>query len=215
MPDLATTADLEARLGRSLTASEQAKAAALLADASALIRAYTRRDFTAVTHDKVRLRPVGNRLRLPNRPVNAVHSVTAIGWAGIPDLVLPLGTWGWDGLDIIELAPLSSDVWLSLPTVDIGDELADTYEVDYDHGDNVVPDAVVAVCCGVVLRVLLAPSPVEGMSAERVGKYSYQMTQEVGGGSAGASVRLRETDKELLRQAGYGPRTVGTVEVVL
>lgn len=215
MADLATTQDLEARLGRSLTASEAAKAAALLQDASALIRAYTRRTFTAVMHDKVRLRPVGARIRLPNRPVSAVHSVTAIGWAGVHDILLPAGAWGWDGIDTIELAPLSTEVWLSLPTLELGQDLPDTYEVDYDHGDNVVPDAVVAVCCGMVLGVLLAPSPVEGMIGERIGKYSYQMMQEVGGGSPGASVRLREADKELLRQAGYGPRTVGTVEVVL
>src|SRR5690554_703302 len=145
---------------------ESTRAAAYLADASALVRDYTKQTFTAVTGDVVRLRPVGNRLRLPKRPVNAVNSVTAIGWAGIQNIVLPVGLWGWDGLDQIELQPLSPDIWLSLPTLEIGDDLADTYDVNYDHGDNEVPDSVVRIVCGMVLRVLVAPSPVEGMSAE-------------------------------------------------
>lgn len=213
MTNLATQANLEARLGRSLTATETTRAAAYLTDASAAIRGYTRQTFTAVAGDTVTLHPIGTRLRLPQRPVTAVNSVTAIGWAGIANLVLPEGSWGWDGIDAIEIAPLSSGIWLNLPTTELVEDLADTYEVNYDHGEATVPDDVIAVCCGMVLRVLLSPSPNEGMSAERIGVYSYQFSQQVGGGAAGVTVRLSEQDKDALRQAGYGPRRSGTVQV--
>jgi hypothetical protein len=196
--DLATTADLEARLGRSLSGTEATRATAYLADASALIRNYSRQTFTAVAGDVVRLRPVGTEVRLPERPVTAVHSVTAIGWAGIPSLVLPLTFWGFDGIDIVTIAPFNSDLWLNLPIIEIAQELPDTYEINYDHGDDDVPDDVVAICCGVVNRILLAPSLVEGMSSERIGQYSYQMSQQVNGGSAGAAVKLTDTDKDAL-----------------
>ena len=213
MTDLATTTDLEARLGRSLTPTEATRAAAYLTDISALIRSYTKQDFTAVTSDVVRLRPVGTAIRLPQRPVTAVNSVMALGWAGIPNIVLPAGSWGWDGIDVIEIAPFTSDIWLNLPTLELGEELPDTYEINYDHGEANVPADVVAVACGAVLRVLVAPSLVEGMSAERIGQYSWQMSQQVDGGSAGVTVRLSEQDKDQLRQAGYGPRRASTVQV--
>lgn len=214
MPDLATDADLEARLGRSLTATEQTRATAYLADISAKIRNYTGRSFEAVAGDTVRLRTVGTRLRLPHTPVTAVNSVTAIGWAGIPNLLLPVGFWGWDGLDGIEIAPLSSSAWINLPEVELGADLPDTYEVDYDHGDASVPDDVVSVACGAVLRVLLSPSMTEGLNTERTGQYSYGF-QQGGVGTPGATVRLAEQDKLELREAGYGPRTAGTVMVRL
>lgn len=214
MANLATENDLEARLGRELTGTEQTRAAAYLADISAAIRGYTRQDFTAVSSDTARLRPVGTRLVLPQRPVTAVNSVTAIGWAGIPDLPLPAGFWGFDGIDAIELAPFNSDVWLSLPTVELGEDLPDTYEVDYDHGEATVPDDVIGIACGAVLRVLLSPSLQEGLNTERIGQYSYGF-QQGGGGTPGATVRLTEQDKLALREAGYGPRQAGTVQVRL
>jgi len=210
--DLATTDDLEDRLGRTLSTAEAARAPALLVDASAAIRNYTRQMFTAFTGDTVRLRPVGTVLRLPQRPVTAVNSVTAIGWAGIPNLLLPVGFWGWDGIDQVEIAPFNSDVWLNLPTVELAGDLPDTYEVNYDHGDATVPDDVIAVCCGAVLRVLLSPSLVEGMSSERIGAYSYQMSQQVNGGTAGVTVRLSEMDKDMLSRYR---RKVTTVQVGL
>ena len=198
MADLAVEDDLEARLGRSLTATESTRAAAYLADASALIRGYTRQQFEAVADDEVELRPVGMRIRLPQRPVTDVSSVVAIGWGGVTDLTLPSGTWGWDGIDIIEISPFTSRVWLSLPEIDLHGGYPDTYRVTYDHGDDTIPDDVIAVACGMVLRTLLSPSLVEGMTSERIGEYSYQLGQFAGGAAAGAAVRLSEADKDAL-----------------
>ncbi len=199
MADLAVQDDLEDRLGRSLTSTEATRAAAYLTDASALIRKYTRQSFDEVSGDTVILRTVGTRLRLPQRPVTAVNSVTAIGWAGIPNLVLPVGFWGWDGLDVVEIAPFTDNVWLNLPDLELGTDLPDTYEVDYDHGPAAFPDDVIAVCCGMVLRTLLSPSLVEGMTSEHIGQYSYQLGQFAGGAASGASVRLTEADKDALK----------------
>lgn len=212
MTALAADTDLEARLGRPLTSAEDAKVAALLADASALIRGYTGQTFTAVADDVVELRPVGTRIRLPERPVTAVASVVAIGWGGTADLTLPAGCWGWDGIDIVEIGPFDSDIWLNLPSTDLAGSYPDTYRITYSHGDNDVPDDVVAVCCSMVLRVLTSPSQVEGMSSERIGGYSYQMSQQVNGGAAGVSVRLSEQDKDILSR--YRRRAT-TVQVVL
>ena len=200
MTDLATENDLEARLGRSLTGTESTRAAAYLADASALIRGYTRQQFEEVTADEVELRPVGMRIRLPQRPVTAVSAVVAIGWGGVSDIALPAGVWAWDGIDIVEISPFQSNVWLSLPEIDLYGSYPDTYRVTYDHGDDTIPDDVIAVACGMVLRTLLSPSLVEGMTSERIGEYSYQLGQFAGGAAAGATVRLTETDKDALSQ---------------
>ncbi len=215
MTDLATAADLEKRLGRSLTTTEATRAAAYLTDASAMIRSYTNQTFTAVTGDVITLRAVGTKLRLPQRPVTAVTSVVAVGWGTVPDLTLPVGFWGWDGIDIVEVEPFNAEYWLSLPSIDLWyGEVPETYRVTYNHGDATIPDDVVAVCAGMVLRVLLSPSPVEGLNTERIGQYSYGF-QQGGGGSAGVTVRMSEQDKDALHVAGYGPRKSGTVQVKL
>lgn len=209
MAALATDADLEARIGRPLTAAESARSAALLADASALIRRYAGQQFDAVAADEIVLRPVGSYLRLPQRPVTDVTSVVAVGYAPVPDLTLPAGSWAWDGIDTIELSPLDGDVWLSLPA-SWADGYAgpDTYRVAYDHGDADVPADVVAVCCRMVLAVLLAPTMAEGLGRETIGQYSYGYQQ--GMAAPGATVRLTEVDRRDL--AAYR-RTSGTIAV--
>jgi hypothetical protein len=77
LPNLATTDDVAAILGRSLTAAETTNATRLLAMASGLVRRYTRQTLSLVTNDSVVL--PGNWehvLTLPQRPVQSVTSVT-------------------------------------------------------------------------------------------------------------------------------------------
>lgn len=210
MTDLATTTDLEARLGRSLTSTEQTRAAAYLADASAKIRRYTRQDFTTGSSTVI-LRPVGTKIRLPQIPVTSITSVKALLINSLR-IVLPEGLWVFDGIDQIDVSS-SYDFIINLPDLEwAGTYAPDTYEVVYDHGDNTVPDDVIAVCCGMVLRVLITASPVEGMSTEHIGQYSYQINQQIGGGSPGLSVRLTEGDK--LDLADYRRKTM-TVQIGL
>ncbi|MFE6379226.1 hypothetical protein [Streptomyces roseolus] len=204
MPDLADVADLEARLGRPLTPDEQARAAALLADASALVRDFTRQDFTRVVGDTLVLRPVGVLLRLPQRPVTAVTSVAAVGPAGAT--IGALSGWVWDGRDKIDLSCVSpAGSW----PLNWTGSLPDTYQVVYDHGTDPVPPGVVAAVCAIVLRTLLSPSMVAGMVAERIGAYNYQVQQSAG--AAGASVAMTPADEKAL--ARYGPRRFGTIGV--
>lgn len=198
---LATIADLEARLGRTITdETELAQAEAFLADASALVSAYTRQTFTLVEDDEVVLRPVGTYLRLPQRPVRAVSSVVAVGTEGLADF--SLAGWGWDGADIIDVAGIDFDVFVSLPGWWDDGGASGTYRVTYDHGYDTVPAAVIAVVCAMVLRVITSPSPVEGLSYERIGQYGYGFGASAGG-TAGLAVRLTDADREALAEAGF------------
>ncbi|WP_432159062.1 hypothetical protein, partial [Streptomyces sp. bgisy153] len=204
MADLATTTDLEDRLGRALTTEETARAPALLKDASAKVRDFTGQTFTAVTGDTIVLRPVGVMLRLPQRPVTAVTSVAAVGPDG--STVGALSGWTWDGRDKVSLA--SAQRAGSWP-VNWHDPLPDTYQVIYDHGKDPAPDGVVATVCAMVLRTLLAPSLTQGMIGERIGQYNYQLQQSTG--SPGATVVMTPDDEKALRR--YGPRRAGTIQV--
>jgi len=185
------------------------RATALIADASALVRAYTRQEFDHVADDEVVLRPVGTVLRLPQRPVTAVVKVEALGGGVVPDLTLPVGTWAWDGADKVDIWPPETSVWLTLPErwSDVGWPVG-AYRVTYSHGHASPPPEVVAVVCGMALRVLLSPSMVEGLVSERIGQYNYQMQQ--GTGTTGAVVRLTDADRAAL--ARYR-RTATTVQV--
>ncbi len=199
---LATSDDLADRLGRELTDAEARKAPSLLADASALVRAYTGQTFDLTLDDEVVLRPVGVTLRLPQRPVLAVTSVTGVGPPPLADV--PLSGWVWDGLDKVNVDGIGGVV-LNLPEWWGEGYGANTYRVVYDHGYLTTPDDVVAVVCSIVNRVLLAPSPVEGMTSETIGQYRYQL-----GSSAGASARLTPADKDAL--SNYR-RRAGTIQM--
>src|SRR6056297_1315224 len=74
---LATIADVEARLGRSLTASETTKANAYLTDASAMFIQRAVQKFE-VNESTVRLFPQDGVIRLIQRPVIEVISVKDI-----------------------------------------------------------------------------------------------------------------------------------------
>lgn len=197
---LALPSDLEATLGRSLTSTEQTRAVPYLARASALIRRYTGQVFDPVSNDVVILRPVGSYLVLPQMPVTAVAEVRGVeedGTAG--DL---LSGWTWDGLDRIDITTIGfgwiADPWWPWPS---GPE---SFRVVYSHGGAPIPDDVVGVCCDMALRPLLSPTPVENITSERIGAYSYQLGQFAGGGSPGTAVRLTEADKDALRS--YRPQ---------
>lgn len=208
MAPLATVEDLEARLGRELTPEEAARANALLTDASALIRGWTRQDFTLTLGDVITLRPVGTVVRLPQRPVQAVTAVVAVGGSeAIPDVPLPVGSWTWDGIDKVDIWPPDTSWLLSLPE-SWADGGTDTYRVTYDHGYAEVPADVVAVVCAMVLRTLLAPSPVAGMVSERIGQYNYQLQQSTG--SVGATVMMTGADRDALARYHRTATTIQT-----
>lgn len=204
MADLIVQADLEDRLGRSLSAAEALRAPALIADASAAVLSWTRQTFDQTLGDVIVLRPVGSHVRLPQRPVLAVQQVAIIDCDGQPGD--PMGGWCWDGSDKIRITGSSikgiDDPWWPWNVA------PESLQVVYDHGYATTPADVVAVTAAMVLRVLASPSQVDGMVSERIGQYFYQMNQA--GGAAGLSVRLTQADRDAL--ARYR-RTASTIQL--
>lgn len=204
MAALASKADLAARLGRDITCEEDARLDALLADASALVRAYTGQDFAETADAEVTLRASGGMIRLPQRPVTAVSSVVAIGWQGVPDITLT--DWWWDGLDQIRIG--AGNYVINLPETwwDDEDGYPGTFRVTYSYGYAAPPADVVAVVCGMVLRTLTAPTAAGGVTSETIGPYSYRLESA----GTGTSVSLGDMERKTL--ARYR-RTAGTISV--
>lgn len=144
---LATIADVEARIGRSLTAGETAQATAWLADASAMFVQRAVQKFE-VSESTVRLFPRDGIVRLVQRPVIEIVSVTDIDGATID--------YTYDGFQsIYELGTYS-------PVI-----------VNYEHGSDEIPDDVVAVVAGMVVRTLLIPADAAaGIQQQSVGPFS-------------------------------------------
>jgi hypothetical protein len=76
--DLATTADMEARLGITFTGPETTRAQALLDMAASLVRGHCKQHITKVTDDVLTVQGTfSDRLLLPERPVVSVSSIHA------------------------------------------------------------------------------------------------------------------------------------------
>lgn len=192
MTALATTDDLKARLGRDLTEAEQARAAALLDDASAMIRAYTGQSFDQVTDDVVVLRVQAGTVRLPQRPVTAVSHVVAIGGGlGLPDVTVI--DYVFDGIDQIRIG--EGTFIINLPAIWWDDDAyPGTFRITYDHGYETVPADVVSITCGMTLRTLTAPTLAGGVTSETIGSYSYRLD----GPDVGLTVSLSKDERTAL-----------------
>lgn len=201
MDPLASVTDLSDRLGRPLTATEEARAQALLADASAKVRSYTKQNFTRTDNETVVLRAQQGEIRLPQRPVLDVTAVVAIGAGGAPDL--PVVGWQWDGIDIIRT--ITDSPAINMPELwydeDV-DAYPGTYRVTYSHGDAQVPDVVVGIVARMALRTLTAPTTAGGITSETIGPYSYRTD----GSGSGTAVLMSDDDRQELKDAGFRPQ---------
>jgi hypothetical protein len=165
---LATIADVEARLGRSLTAGETSQATAWLGDASAMFVQRAVQKFE-VSESTVRLFPRDGIVRLVQRPVIEIVSVTDIDGVEID--------YTYDGhQSIYELGTYS-------PVI-----------VNYDHGSADIPDDVVAVVAGMVVRTLLVPDDAAaGIQQQSVGPFS----QSFAAWAVGRQVLMSPSDIEV------------------
>lgn len=154
LASLADLSDIEDRLGRDLDADESRRADVLLRDASAMVRAYCRRDFTE-SRDVVRLRPRGWKLILPQRPVTAVHELAAVQSFGTTILRTPLTLWSWVAGAEVYLG--DTTLVINGPELDY-DQDKIYVEVDYSYGYAEVPDDVRAVVANVAVKALIMPS---------------------------------------------------------
>lgn len=165
---LATIADVEARLGRSLTNAEEAQATAWLTDASAMFVQRAVQKFE-VGESTVRLFPRDGVVRLVQRPVIEIISVTDIDGAEID--------YTFDGhQSLYELGSYS-------PVI-----------VNYEHGSEIIPDDVVAVVSGMVVRTLLIPADAAaGIQQQSVGPFS----QSYAAWAVGRQVLMSPSDIEV------------------
>ena len=165
---LATIADVEARLGRSLTAGETSQATAWLSDASAMFVQRAVQKFE-VSESTVRLFPRDGIVRLVQRPVIEIVSVTDIDGVEID--------YTYDGhQSIYELGTYS-------PVI-----------VNYEHGSATIPDEVVAVVAGMVVRTLLVPDDAAaGIQQQSVGPFS----QSFAAWAVGRQVLMSPSDIEV------------------
>jgi len=146
---LATITDVEARLGRELTAAEESKATAWLTDASAIFVQRAVQKFE-VGESTVRLFPRDGIVRLVQRPVIEVTSVQDIDGNEVD--------FTWDGHQSL---------------YDLGDVRG--VKVTYEHGSATIPDDVVAVVAGMVARTLsISPDAAAGVQQQTVGPFSQQ-----------------------------------------
>jgi hypothetical protein len=165
---LATIEDVEARLGRVLTTAEESKALAWLNDASAMFVQRAVQKFE-VSESRVRLFPRDGVVRLVQRPVIEVIEVTDIDGAEIE--------FTFDGhQSIYELGSYS-------PVI-----------VEYEHGSEFIPDDVVAVVAGMVVRTLNIPQDAaSGIQQQTVGPFS----QSYASWAVGGQVLMSPSDIEV------------------
>lgn len=200
LPLLAQVTDVEARIGRAVVDTERVQVETMLRDASAVVRNYTRRDFTPVVDDVIVLRPTGNTVRLPQRPVNAVTAVSVVA----PELAptgaisdrIPLPIWYFDGIDELWIYGGPANVQIiNLPEAlyDLWRNRTPLVEVTYSHGELETPDDVVGVVAGMVVRTQTTPGR-GNVSSESAGDYSYSVSFQVQLGPLG----LSDTDRMIL-----------------
>jgi hypothetical protein len=167
---LASADDLSGRLGRGLTAAESDRAELLLADASAAVRSYTGQHISR-NETTSRLRVKGGTVRLPQRPVIDVSSVTDL-----------------DG-DPVGMTWLAGDRLVVLNTY--GYEWVD---VTYTYGYEEIPGEIVAVVCQIAGRAFGRPPDETGMQSETIGQYSYT----VGAAAAAGGLGLLSDERAVL-----------------
>ena len=191
MEPLATTDDLEAVLGRTLTDTEATRAAALLVQASAVVRRASSQDFTQA-ETVIRSHVRDAFVVLPQRPVNGVSSVQDIDGNDV--------WFQWDGLDRIIVDPSRAINEFELNTLAYPPP---TIDVTYDHGFaatdddppvSTIPADVVAVVCQIVLRTLGQDPTASGMQQESIAGYSYS----VGSAAAAGVIGLLPPEAEFL-----------------
>lgn len=184
LPSLASLQDLEERLGRSLSGTDAARAEALLRDASAAVRRFTRQEITR-RESTERVAVVRGHARLSQMPVVSITSVVDLNGVTVSAT--------WESEQIVEVWPIlvvngPSETSTSL-------RCAPPYaDVTYVHGFATVPEDVVAVVCQVAGRAFGRPADSAGATSEQIG--TYRVT--VGAAAAAGALGLLEDEKRIL-----------------
>lgn len=175
----ATADDLAARLGLTFTADEQTRATMLLDQASSLIQDETKQTISQVTDDVLTMRSsYSERIRLPQRPVVSISSVTLTPQGGTPT-VIDDSTYYLDGDELVRASfPVRYQQFFADWTRGWLGPLY-TISITYTHGweDADIPATVKAVCVEMVSRVWTNPGAVQQESIAGV-LTSYSLTAQ-------------------------------------
>lgn len=203
---LATQADLEAALQRTLDATQAAMA---IRRASARVRKYCRQHFTLVENETITL-PGGSRvLRLPQRPliVDVTHPLTVIELFGLTDVEYT----ALEGRDFTRVGTelTRGEAWwaptrlMGWPWMRPQGIWAQRVRVTYSHGYTEVPDDVVDVVLDLASMAMTNP---QGLRSESIDDYSRTFAAETIGGP-----QLSAEHKEALRPYRVGAFSVDPV----
>lgn len=168
MEPLAKPADIVARLGRPLAANEATRVDALLLDASASVRNYTRQQISE-SESTERLTVRNGKVLLPQRPATAVSAVLSPAGGDM--------AFAWQGADVLLVAGSLTDSWSwQFEPFANGFDRA-TADVTYTHGypDGSVPDDIVGVVCSIVMRAVGREPLDAGVTSESIQGYSYAL----------------------------------------
>jgi hypothetical protein len=204
LPPLVTVNDVTERLPSGMTIDD-GRVASLIRDASAAVRRFTKQDFTIGTTTQD-IRPIGYRIRLPQRPVLAVNSIQIKLPGSQAGVYTTLPAWYWDGSDEVWLIDGSSIVNLAEEVISALQWQTPVVRVNYQHGYTEVPDDVVGVVCSMVTRLLTAPG-LGGVISETVGEYSYRLSDA----AAQGPMTLTDSEQKILRE--YQPKGTKTIEL--
>lgn len=192
---LATQADLEAALQRSLDSTQAGMA---LRRASARVRKHCRQQFTLVENETITLPGTGRVLRLPQRPLvlDDAHPLTVVelfGITGVEYTALEGRDYTRIGTELTRgeqwWAPTRLMGWPWLRPQGIW---AQRVRVTYSHGYTEVPDDVVDVVLDLASMAMTNP---QGLRSESLDDYSRTFAAETIGGP-----QLTAEHKEALRE---------------
>lgn len=191
---LATQADLEAALQRTLDATQAAMA---LRRASARVRKYCRQQFTIVENETVTLPGSSRVLRLPQRPLilDDTHPLTVVELFGLTDVEYT----ALEGRDYTRIGTelTRGEAWwaptrlMGWPWMRPQGIWAQRVRVTYSHGYIEVPDDVVDVVLDLAAMAMTNP---QGLRSESIDDYSRTFAAEMIGGP-----QLSAEHKEALR----------------
>ncbi|MCJ7529805.1 MAG: DUF4815 domain-containing protein [Anaerolineales bacterium] len=195
MADFAAVADIEAFLQLPITTPAQiASAQMALKDATAAIRNYCRQFLERVNSETVTLDSTGgSRMFLPELPVLSIFSVVEDGETLVVDDDYKLGQHG-----ILHRIATTWTAGIQIITI------------DYTHGWQPIPDAIVAVCVRAASRAYQAglkaadSAGVPGIASKSLGDFAVSFQSEAGGGTgegvlgASAARLLLLSEKDIL-----------------
>ncbi len=152
MAQFATAGELAARLGITLTTSEETRAGSLLTLASGLIQKEAKQRIERVASDTLARRGTElARIRLPERPVESVTSVSLDG------VLIPATDYYLDGDELVR--EMVSAEFAGVPSGGWGHS-GEPLVIVYTHGYAIIPDAIAAVSLEAVVRAWVNPGSV-------------------------------------------------------